>query len=487
MKKLHLLIVKSYIGPLFITFIISVFLLLMQFLWKYLDDLVGKGLQWDIIAELLFYASASFVPMALPLAILLSSLMTFGNLGEHYELVALKSAGISLQRIMFPLVIVSIIISICAFFFSNNILPYTNLKMRSLLYDVRNQRPELNIKPGVFYKGIEGYAIKVAKKDHNTNTLYNVMIYDHKSRYGNLYVTIADSGYMRVTPDKGYLVFKLYNGYNYSELEKEDNKYRRNKTYPFRKDKFEEETVIFEMVGFGLTRTDEALFKNNYQMLNLTQLAKNKDSLSTAMKERRNSFADNLYRSNYFKRKGRIQKNDSLRKVIPVDSTMSLNMDSLFHTLPVDKKRKIVDMAANYARATQSYISTTRSDFTARTRWINKHNIEWHRKFTLSIACLILFFIGAPLGAIIRKGGLGMPVVVSVILFILYYIIDTMGVKTVQGDVYPAYIGMWLSSIILLPVGVFLTYKAATDSVILNIDTYIYFYKKIPMFKKKKN
>lgn len=485
MKKLHILIVKSYVGPLLITFVISVFFLLMQFLWKYIDDLVGKGLEWNIIIELLFYASASFVPMALPLAILLSSIMTLGSLGEHYELVAMKSAGISLQRIIFPLIIVSIIISICAFFFSNNVLPHTNLKMRSLLYDVRSKRPELNIKPGIFYKGIDGYTIKVARKNHKTNKLYDIMIYDHKSRYGNLYVTIADSGYMKVTPDKGYLMFKLYNGHNYSEEEKKDRKYNRYKTYPFRKDKFDEETVMFELVGFGLTRTDEALFKNNYQMLNLTQLAKNEDSLSLAMENRKKTFAENLYKSNYFKRAARKLKKDTAN-IRNDTSGLQLNMDSIFNTLHITKKRKIMDLAANYARATKSYISTTKSDFGSRTRWINKHKIEWHRKFTLSIACLILFFVGAPLGAIIRKGGIGMPVVVSVILFILYYVIDTIGVKTVQSGIYPAYFGMWFSSMILLPAGIFLTYKAATDSVILNIDTYIYFYKKIPVFRRKK-
>lgn len=488
MKKIHLLVIKSYIGPLVATFFISLFLLLMQFLWKYVDDLVGKGLEFLVIAELLTYASASLVPMALPLAILLSSLMTFGNMGEHNELIALKSSGISLQRIMFPLILLSIVISGGAFFFSNNVMPYTNLKFGALLFDVRHQRPELDIKAGVFYNGLEGASIKIGRKDKKSNMLYKLMIYDHSKRDGNMNVTIADSGTMRVTDDKKYLVFTLFDGASYAEMKEEKKKYE---TYPHRRDEFKEQRIIFELVGYGLERSDENLFKHNYQMLNLSQLAHADDSLSKALKQKKRTFANNLLRSNYFKKedKQRVFNLDTT-KTFKFDSTsiIMLNVDSVFNASGNGVKAKVISQALNYARTTQSYINSTESNLIGKRKWLARHRIEWHRKFTLSFACLILFFIGAPLGAIIRKGGLGMPVVISVLFFVIYYIISISGEKYVKTGVLPASQGMWISSIILFPLGIFLTYKATTDSVILNIDTYFNFFKKLNPYRwiKKK-
>ncbi|MBU1627211.1 LptF/LptG family permease, partial [bacterium] len=271
MKKLHILVIRSYLGPFVFTFFIAIFVLLMQFLWKYIDDLVGKGLDLDVLSELLFYASATFVPMALPLAILLSSLMTFGNLGEYYELVALKSSGISLQRTMFPLVILSILISLSAFFFANNVMPVANLKFQSLLYDVRHQRPELNIQPGIFYKGIDNFVIKVARKDHKTNMMYNVMIYDHTENNGNENLTIADSATMDVTPDEHYLILTMYDGRKYEELPEDKRGERKSfeeLIRPHRHSSFEKETIMLDLSGFGLKRSDEDLFSENEEMLN---------------------------------------------------------------------------------------------------------------------------------------------------------------------------------------------------------------------------
>lgn len=488
-KRIHVLIVRSYLGPFVLTFFISLFILLMQFLWKYIDDLVGKGLEWYIIAELLLYASATLVPMALLLAILLSSIMTFGNLGEHYELVALKSSGISLQKIMFPLIIISIIISISAFFFSNNVMPYTNLKMRSLLYDVRCLRPELNIKEGIFYKGIDGISIKIGKKDKKNNILYNIMIYNHRDRFGNMNVTIADSGVMNITDDKRYLILTLNNGCRYEEIREQASNVG-NKTYPHQHSIFEEQTIVFEMEGFGLARTDEELFKDHYEMLNYKQLGIAEDSLIKAYNERKKNFAEHLLNVNYFKRENKQLNNvkkDTLTARVENAEIIEFDTDSLFENLEHSKKVLIADMASNFARSTKSYISTTKEDCKARMKWIRRHQIEWHRKFSLSFACLVFFFIGAPLGAIIRKGGLGMPVVVSVLFFILYYVISITGEKYVKTAGLPAYQGMWISSVILLPLGFFLTYKAATDSVILDIDTYLNFFKKIFFFRKKSN
>jgi len=451
----------------------------MQFLWKYIDDLVGKGLELKVIAELLMYASAGLVPMALPLSILLSSIMTFGNMGEHNELLALKSSGISLQRIMTPLIVLVIFISISAFFFSNNVLPYTNLKMGSLLYDIRHQRPELNIKPGIFNDRIDGYSIKIGQKDNTKNMMYNVMIYDHTDKKGNIHVTTADSGKMNLTADEQYLIFDLYNGNSYNELV--GKKTRTGiKTYPHRQDHFKEEQIILEISGFEFTRTNENLFRQNYQMLNIKQLDKAVDSLQKKLNERRKSFKKNLNKTYFFKKEIKdTVRIDKLMKEKDIYAVAPINFDSAFAKLNYKTKIKVIDGAQNYARTTKTYLSSISDNTIAQNRWIRRHQIEWHKKFTLSFACFILFFIGAPLGAIIRKGGIGMPTVVSVLFFILYYIISITGEKYVRSGVLQPFVGMWLSSFVLLPLGAFLTYKATTDSVILKIDTYFEFFKKL--------
>lgn len=475
MKRLHTFIIKSYIGPLVLTFFISMFILLMQFLWKYIDDLVGKGLEGTIIAELLGYATFGLIPMALPLAILLSSIMTFGNLGENYELTALKASGISLLRVMHPLIILTVIISISAFFFSNNVLPLTNLKTAALLYDIRNQRPELNIKEGIFNNDLENYTLRAGRKDPKTNMMYNFMIYDHTKNKGNTTVTIADSAFMYVTDDKKYLVVHLYNGKGYEEV-RQNNKNRIG-DYPHRQSRFDEQRLIFDMSGFELNRTDDALFKHHYQMLGLKGLSHAEDSLIKAYKHRQKNFAENLLKNNFFRVEVKMNELDTimqakerqLQKEIP-DKTISI--DSIFNKFEDNKRENILNVASNYASSTKSYINNTKEDFRGRLKWIRRHQIEWHKKFTLSFACFIFFFIGAPLGAIIRRGGLGMPVVVSVVFFIMYYIITLTGEKFARESVIPTFEGMWAASVILLILGIFLTYKAARDSSIMDINYY---------------
>jgi len=481
-KKLHIFVLKSFVGPLVLTFFIVIFVLLLQFLWKYIDDLVGKGLEIPVISELMLYTSASLVPMALPLAVLLASLMTFGNLGENYELIALKAAGISLQRIMMPLIILMVFISMGAFLFSNHVIPYSNLKMRTLLYDVQQQKPELSIKEGVFYHGIDNYSIKISKKDHKSNLLKGIMIYDHTDRRGNVSVTVADSGYMKVTEDKQYLLVTLYNGYNYVEMG--DQKRRRNseKTFPARRDKFETQTIYIELTGFGLSRTDESLFKSNYQMMNLDQLKHTKDSLDENLEKVQYRFSRTIRTTNYFKRESRRALKDTADTIPPQEA---INVDSLYHNLKPQDKKRVLSQALTFARSAESYIESQKITYRSKMQRLKRFEVEWHRKFTLSFACLIFFFIGAPLGAIIRKGGLGMPVVISVAFFVVYYIISLMGEKLVRETFEPALKGMWLSSYILLPLGVFLTYKATSDSVILNMDTYVNFFKKAFAFGKK--
>jgi lipopolysaccharide export system permease protein len=450
------------------------FVLILQFLWRYIDDLVGKGLELKIITELLLYTSASLVSLALPLSILMSSLMAFGSMGEYYELTAMKSSGISLQKIMLPLILFVILICIGAFFFSTNVLPVTNLKMRALLWDVRQQRPELQIREGEFYNGVEGYSIRINKRNPQTNILYDLKIYDHTQKRGNVSVIIADSGYMKMTGDEGDLIINLWNGYSYNE--QEEDRRRLPKTYPHRMDKFKEQRIVIELTGFGLQRSDENLFKNDYQMMSLKQLSQVEDSLRQDLQRRENQFIKTLLIYNLFKVRN-VSKPNLIRagQELSPDKNNShmVNIDSLYNSFSHSSKQNIIHDVISVVRSTKSYVESSCENLKYKRKLLRRHEIEWHRKFTLSIACLIFLFIGAPLGAIIRKGGLGMPTVVSVLLFIFYYVITLIGEKVVRESVLTSFQGMWLSSLILLIVGIFLTYKAATDSVIFNIDIYL--------------
>ena len=459
MKKIYLLILRSYLGPLILTFFVAVFILLMQFLWKYIDDLVGKGLEWYIVLELLFYASSTFVPLALPLAILLSSIMTFGNMGEHYELVAMKSAGISLWKIMRPLIILSIVISGIAFYFSNNVLPIANLKFKSLLYDVRKQKLAFDITEGIFYNGMDGFVMRVGNKENDNRTIRDVMIYNHMEKHGNTDLTVADSGRMESTPDGRYLIFHLFNGYNYQEQNDQRN-YRQNRQ--FRKTKFEEEYRRFDLSGFNMKRTDEDLFKNNYSMLNIAQLNYAIDSLGKLYSSKKDNFAKNF--SKHY------QHYSILDSATYVTATEA---DSLI--FPLDgwtkaEKSSIIQRAMNKARGVKSNIEWNISDYESKREWLAKHQVAWHKKFTLSFACLVLFFIGAPLGAIIRKGGIGLPVVVSVLFFVLFHIITITGEKSAIAGAIQIEYGMWVASAVLLPLGIFLTIKSTSDSPLFDFD-----------------
>jgi lipopolysaccharide export system permease protein len=434
MKKVHIFILKSYFGPLLMTFFISMFILVMQFLWRYVDDLVGKGLEWHVLAELLFYASLQVVPMALPLAILLASLMTFGNLGENYELTALKSAGVSLPKIMMPLVILTILTAYGAYKFSNNVLPVANLKLVSILHGVKETRLELDIKENVFYQGVDDFSIKVKKKDPSKNMLYDVMIYDHRDRYArNSNVTIADSGKLLMSDDKKFLKLILYDGIRYDERVGMETKRRNIHEHMFRTDDFKEQTAIIPLKGFDFSKTDENLFTHSDRMKNLSQITHDLDSLDhergkfiASLEARSRSFY--FTKINYDLSKNRNnQKN--VRDTSKIDSAQAINTDSVFVSLSNTKKQMIFDMALRQARNTKQSIDDRVKFIEKQDSTIRRHKMEWHRKFTLPFACLIFFFIGAPLGAIIRKGGLGMPVVISVLFFVAYYIIDTMGAK----------------------------------------------------------
>lgn len=448
----------------------------MQFLWRYVDDLVGKGLEWGVLVELLFYASLQVVPMALPLAILLASIMTFGNLGENYELTALKSAGISLPRIMMPLIILIIFVSISAYKFSNDLLPVANLKLYSLLHGIKETRLELDIKEKIFYRGVDDFSIKVNEKNREKNMLYGVMIYDHRDRQArNSNVTLADSGQLQMSADKKSLQLTLFDGIRYDEnIGNETSRKQRRDSRMFRTDKFKEQKAVIQLQGFDFSKTDESAFRQNDRMKNIEQLSHDLDSFRTERSKYIKNIEERSVRF-YFNR----LSNEEKKELAIIDRSQIINADSLFNSLDNNKKRMVIDNALRQARENKQAVDDQMRFIDAEDLKIRRHLMEYNRKFTLSFACFIFFFIGAPLGAIIRKGGLGMPVVISIFFFIVYYIIDTMGAKFAREGVWLVSQGMWLSSAVLLPIGAFLTYKSATDSALLNSDAYVIFFRKI--------
>lgn len=458
MKQLHKLIIRSYLGPFVLTFFITLFIFVMQFLWKYIDELVGKGLEWYLVAELLFYASANLVPMALPLAILLASIMTFGSFGEHYELVAMKSSGMGLMRIMYPLMIVTLLTSMGAFLFTNYIWPKSNLEFASLLYDIRHKKPAFDIKEGVYYDGIDGYVIRVGDKAADGQGLKDVLIYDHTQKRGNTHVIRADSGRMEMMQNNNYLVFTLYNGSSYEEVDSKEPQDR-----PHMLSSFKKEVLRFDLSGFQMERSDKDIFKDNYQMLTLKQLDQAIDTYNLRIDQRAKEFSQMLVRKTL---PTQIDSTSALKMVS--DSAKAVAFDSLF----ASHKVQLLENAISQLRSNKNFASNKQDMIASFDRSLNRHKIEWHRKFTLSFACIILFFIGAPLGAIIRKGGLGLPVVISVLFFLVYHITSmTFERLAKQNEIEPK-VGMWIATTVLLPVGLFLTFKASSDSSLLDLEFY---------------
>ena len=468
---------QTFLPLFFMTFGICLFIVLMQFLWRYIDDMVGKGLGIPVLAEMLMYAALSLVPMALPLAILLASLMTFGNLGERLELLAMKSAGVSLIHIMRPLIITLCFVCVGAFFFQNNVTPVAQVKLYTLLYSMRQKSPELDIPEGAFYQEITGYNVYVKTKDKDTGILRDVMIYDYSKGFDNATVIVADSGLLKTSADKLFLVLSLFNGESFENLsQRETGKNRQS--VPYRRETFSSKDILIEFDA-NFTRVDDSFLQNNYAGKNLKELTTSIDSLSVRLDSIKTLNSGSVIASSYKRTIGKEQPKavpqDTISQPIaePEASVIVLNYDSLYKAQPPATRSALLSRAI-------SHIETIKADYFFKAATIGeeanklrRHQTEWHKKFTLSFACMVFFFIGAPLGAIIRKGGLGMPVVISVLLFIFYYIIDNIGFKMARDGIWNAWEGMWLSSAILTPLGIFLTYKAVNDSVILNSDTYI--------------
>jgi lipopolysaccharide export system permease protein len=455
-KKLDKLIIKAFVGPFIATFFITLLVLVMQFFWLYIDDFVGKGLSTGIILEFIGYKSTDLVPLALPLAVLLSSLMTFGNLGESYELVAIKSAGISLLRFMRPLFIMSIFISGIAFLFSNYIIPVATLKSRTLLYDIVNANPSFDIREGVFYDRINGFAIKIGKKETNDSIIRDVIVYEQANTLQDNFI-IADNGIMRVSADKRFLEFNLKNGWYYQE--------RGNSGTPnteFMRVGFKEYKKQFDLSMFQFQRTADSVNKNNHRMLSMRQLDKAIDSLRKQNQEfqktAHQSFAPALHFLAYLD--SAKKKNDTIK----IKSFDSLVSDSLKEPL-----RQNVALKVENLRSTNDFLIAQNKD---QKKVLRQHQIEWHRKISLSLACVVLFLIGAPLGSIIRKGGLGSPLVLSIVFFMIFYFLSNTGEKmSKEGSIEPP-LGMWLSTMILVPIGIFLTSKALKDSQLFNKEYY---------------
>lgn len=484
LKKLALLLLKTFIGPFIVTFLIALFILDMQFLWVYVDELMGKGLENTVILELMIYASARLVNMVLPLAILMSSIMTMGALAEHYELTAMKSAGVSLYKILRPLAVTIVIIAVAAFYFSNNVWPIANLKFRTLLYSVSQQRPSLNLDEASFYNGIEGFSIRVGKKNPETGELLDVLIYDHRdASIGSKTVIRAKRGTMKQTDDQRFLLLTLFDGYSFDE-QKEDRKKRADRRFPHINNQFEEQILTIDLSSLDFNKADEDLFKKAYEMMTIKQLDVAVDSLIINVDQRIEDLQRFGARNVYLIR-------DTL-DVTPFqageqDSTANIQVGKQFYfnRFGFAQQKRAFEVAKDICRSGQRNIENVMQDVGAREKLVDKHLIEWHRKFFLAFSCVVLFFIGAPLGAIIRKGGMGLPTVWAIAMFLIFYVLTIVGERMVRSGVLEPWQGMWISSLVLTPLAIFLTTKAANDSPIMEADTYRRIFRKI--FKSKTN
>lgn len=476
MKTLHRMIVKAFLGPFAISFMIVVFILVMQFLWKYVDDLMGKGLEWYVIVELLTYAGASFVPLALPLAVLLAGIMTMGGLGENSELIPMRSAGLGVQRILLPLAMLAGLLALGSFYFSNNLLPIANLKFKSLLWDVTEKKPALNIEPGVFYNGIDGFSIRVADKNPSTGELSDVLIYDHRAPYkGNSTVIRAEKGTMQRSSDGHFLILTLENGKLYDEAGSVGDR-RANR--PLMRGTFQRDVVTMDLSGLGLRRTDEDLFKDNYKMLTMGQLDEELDSLRTVYADRKAEQLAHARNSLWFFRAD-APKGDR--------EAEARSFREFEQGLTPSGRDAVFELAMNMARNNARYIENSAQELNGRRSLMAKHRIEWHRKPMLAVACLVFFFIGAPLGAIIRKGGMGLPVVAAILFFLVFHIISFSTEKlVVAGEVQP-WPGMWVSTLVLIPIGAFLTWKASADSPLFDRDAYYRGWERIRALLRPRN
>ena len=464
MKIVNRYLCKNFLGPFFLTFFVALFVLLMQFVWKWVDELVGKGLEVTVMMKLLFYAAVSLSSMAFPLAVMLASLMTFGNMGERYEIVALKSAGISTRKMMTPLAVLTVFITIISFIVSDQVIPRATLKLRMLLYDIQEQKPALNIEEGVFYEGFDNYSILVGKKMPDGETIKDILIYDHSRRQGNTSVTYAASGTMSVTPDKHYLLFTLKNGSFWDETSTMGVSRGKRAQLPLMRATFDKQYKRFDMSDFSLNQVNAELFEGHSSSLTNKQLKVQIDTMKKQIEDLENNtanvFFNNLYYYNTY-----IRDNEQFK-----EQKTALKND--LATMSPDIRDRVLNNAENSSRSFIYSMQFNYTEATYRTKYMWTYQIELQRKYRLAVACLLFFFIGAPLGSIIRKGGIAVPLVLTVLFFVIYFALSVIGEKIANGSTMPVWFGTWMSSFILLPLCVFLTYHATMDTAVLSPDTY---------------
>ena len=465
MKKLDRFVLKSF-GIMFIgTFFICLFIFVMQFMWLYVDEMVGKGLGLDTLGKFFYYATLTLVPKSLPLAILLAALMTFGNFGERVELTAMKAAGIPLIRVMRPLIVFCIVVCGASFYFQNVTIPHAQLKLQTLLISMKQKSPELEIPEGAFYDGISGYNLYVKTKDPDTGMLYGVIIYNMSDGFDDAHILKADSGLLQATADKNYLMMTLYHGEQFENF-KTDQVGKQN--IPYRREVFGKKTMLIEFnEDFNLI--DGSLFSANAANKNMTQLAHDVDSLQQEQDSVGRAYFNTLQETAYTKFK--VSRNDSVR--IVQERLTKYNMDSVYFAATRDQQLRWRSSEKNKMDNLGTETQLKSKTVYVADKNIRKHRIEWWNKIVLSLACLVFFFIGAPLGAIIRRGGLGVSVLVSVIIFIIYYILDTSGAKQAREGVMTIWFGRWLSTLVLAPLGIFFTVKSNNDSTVFNKDMYL--------------
>lgn len=473
MKTVHKLILKSYLGPMILTFFIVLFVFIMQFMWRYIDELVGKGLGPDVILELMMYAAVSVIPMVLPLSTLFAAVMTMGNMGENYELLALKSAGISLPRIMRPLIVLVFFVAVGSFFVANDLIPLSSRKMSALIYDIRNQKQSIEFKDGLFFNGIDNLSIRVGRQNPKTKLLTDILIYDTRKANGDMTTTVADSGYITLSDDKKYLLVTLYEGETYEET----RSYKWFENSELRHNIFGVQNMIVPLSGFDFERTDQSLF-NGSQTKNIRELTVGIDSLEKLSAETTSASYDPLISSFIFPYDKALATD-----TIPRNEHMEpFSAGELIDTLGIRDRKALYAEALGKATSSRNYYSFDEATSKEALTQLYKYKVDWHKKMSLPVSVMIFFLIGAPLGAIIRKGGLGMPVVVSVGFFVIYYIITITGEKMAREGSWNSFLGMWIATFILLPISVYLTYKATNDSNLFNAEWYSARYRRIKAF-----
>ncbi|MCO5230573.1 MAG: LptF/LptG family permease [Chitinophagales bacterium] len=464
-KKIDKIVFVAFISPLIFTFIISEFIFLMQFLWKYIDDLVGKGLETSLLFQLLGLFSFKVIPLALPLSILLASSMVMGNFGENNEIVACKASGISTLRMMSSLIAFVLLLSVGAYFFSNRVLPYTNLKFMSLLMDIRKHKPALDIKEGIFYKGINGYTLKIGKKAANNTSIFDIIIYDHSSGYGNDNIIMAEKGEMELSADGRYMILELYGGRQYQESQKRSKSFE--KLYEQNIVEFKYYRKVFDLKEFKLSRSDMSLYKGYHEMLNSSQLRVEVDSINRDLKAANNVMNDYNRGFLLYSRPEVIAEKDTTGFQQEKDS---VNIAGLL--MGDGPNISTINAAIANLESMQSYLQMHISDLDVKKTFKEKFEVELYKRFMLSFACIIFLLIGGAMGAIVRKGGLGMPILISVCFYMLFHVLNMTGDKLAYNRVVSPEIGSWLPAIVLLPIAIGLTYSATNDSKILKKDTY---------------